>query len=99
METQLWSLQDAKAQFSRLVDSAMHGRAQRVTRHGKPAVVIVAESDYISLQRSAVAQAPSFLAHLLAIPKPAKSPTTKRGATQPAALDRAKITLRDIDFS
>ena len=99
METQLWSLQDAKAQFSHLVDSAMHGRAQHVTRHGKPAVVIVAESDYLSLQRSAVAQAPSFLAHLLAIPKTAKSPAAKGSAVEPAKAERAKITLRDIDFS
>ena len=99
METQSWSLQDAKARFSHLVDSAMHGRAQHVTRHGKPAVVIVAESDYVSLQRSAVAQAPSFLEHLLAIPKPAKPIAAKRGTVKPAEPDRAKITLRDIDFS
>lgn len=96
METQLWSLQDAKAQFSHLVDSAMHGRAQHVTRHGKPAVVIVAESDYIFLQRSAVAQAPSFVAHLLAMPKPAAS---KRSPAKPAEPTRTKIALRDIDFS
>jgi antitoxin Phd len=96
METQLWSLQDAKAQFSHLVDSAMHGRAQHVTRHGKPAVVVLAETDYIALQRSAAAQAPGFVAHLLAIPKPAAG---KRGAAKPSESTRAKITLRDIDFS
>lgn len=96
METQLWSLQDAKAQFSHLVDSAMHGRAQRVTRHGKPAVVVLAETDYIALQRSAAAQAPGFVAHLLAMPKPAAS---KRSIAKPAEPARAKIALRDIDFS
>jgi PHD/YefM family antitoxin component YafN of YafNO toxin-antitoxin module len=26
----------------------MHGRAQHVTRHGKPAVVVLAETDYIA---------------------------------------------------
>ncbi len=106
METQLWSLQDAKAQFSQLVESAMHGRAQHVTRHGKPAVVIVAETEYIALQRSAAALAPGFVAHLLAIPKPAKSTPAKSrpaagkgGAAKHATPARTNITLRDIDFS
>ncbi|NJM44527.1 MAG: type II toxin-antitoxin system Phd/YefM family antitoxin [Brachymonas sp.] len=96
MENQLWSLQDAKAQFSHLVESALHGRAQHVTRHGKPAVVVLAESDYIALQRSAAAQAPGFVAHLLAIPKPTPAKRAKAKQAEPA---RAKIALRDIDFS
>jgi antitoxin Phd len=96
METQLWSLQDAKARFSHLVESALHGRAQHVTRHGKPAVVVLAESDYIALQRSAAALAPGFVAHLLAIPKPTPA---KRAKLKPAEPARAKIALRDIDFS
>jgi antitoxin Phd len=98
METQLWSLQDAKAQFSHLVESALHGRAQHVTRHGKPAVVVLAETDYIALQRSAAAQAPGFVAHLLNIPKPSQQGTKAKSktTTEPA---RAKIALRDIDFS
>jgi antitoxin Phd len=96
MEAQQWSLQNAKAQFSHLVNSAMHGRAQHVTRHGKPAVVVLAETDYIALQRSAAAQAPGFVAHLLAIPKPAAS---KRDSAKPIEPARTKIALRDIDFS
>ena len=31
----LWRLQDAKAQFSAVVDAALHGEAQLVTRRGK----------------------------------------------------------------
>jgi antitoxin Phd len=102
METAMWSLQDAKAQFSHLVDSALHGQAQHVTRHGKPAVVVLAEAeaeaDYIALQRNAAAQAPGFVAHLLSMPKPSR-PAAKaksKAATQPA---RTQLVLRDIDFS
>jgi len=36
-----WQLQDAKAHFSSLVDAALTGRPQCVSRHGKDAVVIV----------------------------------------------------------
>ncbi len=96
METQLWSLQDAKAQFSHLVESALHGRAQHVTRHGKPAVVVLAESDYIALQRSAAAQAPGFVAHLLAMPKPTQAKRATAESKEPA---RTKIALREIDFT
>jgi antitoxin Phd len=98
METAMWSLQDAKAQFSHLVDSALHGRVQHVTRHGKPAVVVLAERDYAALSRNAAAQAPGFVAHLLSMPKPSR-PAAKaksKAATQPA---RTQLVLRDIDFS
>ncbi len=36
-----WQLQDAKAHFSSVVDAALAGRPQCVSRHGKDAVVIV----------------------------------------------------------
>ena len=67
-----WRLQDAKAQFSALVDNAMRGVPQHVTRSGKRAVVVLSEVDFEALQRSATgrAHAPlSFVEHLLAIPK------------------------------
>ena len=34
-----WPLQDAKDRFSAVVDAAVAGDPQRVTRRGKPAVV------------------------------------------------------------
>jgi prevent-host-death family protein len=40
-ESNIWKLQDAKARFSELVRRARAGRPQRVTVHGKRAVVIV----------------------------------------------------------
>jgi antitoxin Phd len=95
MEAQLWKLEDAKAQFSHLVESALNGQVQRVTRRGKPAVVIVAEAEFLALQRHAAAQAPSFVEHLLAIPKQQKL----RRAPQKSQETRAKLALREIDFS
>ena len=36
-----WPLQDAKNKFSALVNAALAGAPQRVTRRGQPAVVVV----------------------------------------------------------
>lgn len=36
-----WPLQDAKAQFSEVVQRAMDGEPQCISRHGKDAVIIV----------------------------------------------------------
>lgn len=89
-----WRLQDAKAQFSALVDNAMRGVPQHVTRSGKRAVVVLSELDFEALQRSAAgrAHAPlSFIEHLLAIPKANVSdmPDTPRLSIEP----------REVDFS
>jgi antitoxin Phd len=40
-EADTWKLQDAKARFSELVRRARGGKPQRVTVHGKEAVIIV----------------------------------------------------------
>ena len=40
-ESSVWKLQDAKARFSEVVRRARAGEPQRVTVHGKQAVVIV----------------------------------------------------------
>jgi antitoxin Phd len=41
-----WKLQDAKAHFSQLVREAQQQGPQRVTLHGKDAVVILSAEDY-----------------------------------------------------
>ena len=92
--SQPWRLQDAKAQFSALVDNAMRGVPQHVTRSGKRAVVVLSEQDFEALQRGAASSfaAPvSFVEHLLAIPKVATDelPNDQRLNVQP----------RNIDFS
>ncbi|WP_293914790.1 type II toxin-antitoxin system Phd/YefM family antitoxin [Deinococcus sp.] len=38
---QVWRLEEAKARFSQVVDQAISGQPQRVTRRGKDAVVVV----------------------------------------------------------
>ena len=44
-----WQLKDAKARFSELFTRALE-RPQRVTRHGRQAVVVLAEEEYRRLQ-------------------------------------------------
>jgi prevent-host-death family protein len=85
-------LQDAKARFSQIVSAAMRGRPQHVTRRGKPAVVIVGATDYERLSNAERKPVPSFIDHLLAIPKPPKS---ERSASEP----RPKVRPRDVDLS
>ena len=45
MSSATWSLQDAKNGFSAVVSAALKGVPQTVTRHGRPAVVVVAVVD------------------------------------------------------
>lgn len=59
-----WTLQDAKNQFSALVDAALTDRPQFVTRRGRPAVVVLATSDYERLAQAQAQAMPSFKAHL-----------------------------------
>ena len=63
-----WSIQDAKNRFSEVVEAAQR-KPQTVTKHGKPAVVVVAADDYERLMHLERAQAPSFAELLLAIPQ------------------------------
>lgn len=44
-----WPVQDAKARFSAMLDRAARSGPQRVTRHGKPVAVVLAEADYLQL--------------------------------------------------
>jgi prevent-host-death family protein len=47
------SINRARAQFSKLVERALAGEPQRVTRYGKEAVVIVSEQEWRARSRSA----------------------------------------------
>ncbi len=68
MRRSSWSVQDAKNSFSSVVDAARR-EPQTVTKHGKPAVVIVAAEEYERLRRQQRSGASSFKQHLLTIPK------------------------------
>jgi antitoxin Phd len=51
MASHVWQLQEAKNHFSEVVDLAMKQGAQTVTKHGKPAVVIVSVEEYESTRK------------------------------------------------
>jgi len=86
MNTVSWRLQDAKNQFSKVVDAALHGEPQHVTRRGRDAVVVVAAADYARMLRHERADSPGFVAHLLAMPQ---------GDSEFA---RANLNFRDTKF-
>ncbi|MFV2055225.1 MAG: type II toxin-antitoxin system Phd/YefM family antitoxin [Thiohalomonadales bacterium] len=44
-----WQLQQAKSQFSKLVDDAIKIEPQIVTRHGSKAVVVISYENYCAL--------------------------------------------------
>lgn len=79
-----WKLEDAKDQFSRLVRRAMAGEPQRVTRHGRDAVVVISAEEYDRLTRPPV----GIVAFLVG------SPLADVGLD----LSRAPDTGRDIDL-
>jgi prevent-host-death family protein len=64
-----WQLQDAKNRFSAVVEAALTGEPQEVTRRGKPVVVVVAFEEYQRLCKRDAENTSSFVDLLLAIPK------------------------------
>lgn len=81
----MWTLQDAKNRFSAVVDAALAGVPQEVTRRGKPAVVVLAAQEYQRLLEGAVEHRESFTEHLLAFP----------GSEE---LPRAEVKPREVTF-
>ncbi|MFV2054425.1 type II toxin-antitoxin system Phd/YefM family antitoxin [Aliiroseovarius sp. YM-037] len=64
----MWTLQDAKNKFSAVVEAALAGTPQEVTRRGRPAVVVLSIEEYHRLLNSAVQARESFADHLMAFP-------------------------------
>jgi antitoxin Phd len=81
-----WSLHDAKNRFSAVVEAAVKGIPQTVTKHGKPAVVVVSFAEYQRLTGQETARKPSFIDHLLAMPR------------DDGEFERLQIEPRDIEF-
>ena len=81
-----WALQDAKNRFSAVVDAALAGNPQRVTRRGKPAVVVVAVEEYERLRHLEKAEAPTLADMLLAIPRDDEE------------FDRFRLPPRSVEF-
>ena len=82
-----WALQDAKNRFSAVVDAALAGEPQQVTRRGKPAVVVLSVKEYNLLRNQPYGNAPSFIEHLLAIPKGGDEFDFERIPLAPRSLD------------
>lgn len=78
-----WQLQDAKNQFSRVVQQALASGAQTITRHGKAVAVILSHAEY--LERTGGGKK-SFSEMLLSMPK------------VDLQLDRVKDKVRSINL-
>lgn len=61
-----WSVQDARAHFGDVIDAALKGRPQRVTRRGKDAVVVVSEAEWRRVARPNPGKAAMNLGEFLA---------------------------------
>lgn len=85
MAQRSWSVQDAKNRFSEVVEAARR-KPQTVTKHGKPAVVVVDVEEYERLRRLERAQAPSLSELLLAMPQDG------------GEFSRIEARLRDVKF-
>ena len=79
------SLQDAKNRFSAVVEAALAGRPQMVTKRGKPAVVVLSAEEYGRLVQDAKGARERFADHLMAFPGDADIP-------------RANVRPRDADL-
>src|SRR5580692_7541066 len=88
--TREWSQQDAKNKLSEVVDAAVHGLPQLVTRRGVKTAVVMSYRDYTRVATIVEAPRPSFEAFLGAIPKP--------GADSDDEFERIQIVPRDVDF-
>ncbi len=90
MAAPTWSVQDAKNKFSAVVDAAQR-EPQTVTKHGKPAAVVISSDEYLRLQLLVQSRKPSksFVEHLLSIPQ-----TEEPGDI----FERVPATARDVEL-
>lgn len=82
-----WRLQDAESQFGEVVEAALKGEPQHISRRGREAVVLLSEKSYRALQKSARVATSGFVAHLMAIPK---------GGI--LSDDRVSLNLREVEL-
>jgi antitoxin Phd len=85
MFAKTWSVQEAKNRFSAVVEAARR-EPQIVTKHGKPAVVILDAAEYQRLRQLERATAPSFAEVLLSMPQ------------DDGSFAGARVRPRDVDL-
>ncbi len=83
----IWQLQDAKNQFSKVVQKAQQEGPQVVTLRGEPAVVVISARDYNEMRSNR----PTLVDDLLAGPH-------WDDELVEAVTDRAKLPSRDVSF-
>ncbi|CAA6604423.1 Prevent-host-death protein [Rhodospirillaceae bacterium LM-1] len=81
-----WPLQDAKNSFSAVVAAAEKGKPQLVTKHGRPAVVVVEAQAFERMAANEKKNRPSFVDLLFAMPK------------DDGAFERIEANMRDVEF-
>lgn len=85
-----WSLQDAKNHFSEVVRAAERDGPQTVTRHGKPAAVVISTEEYERLKDPNRRRYKNFGELLLAMPQGGDDDIWDNL--------RQPMTMRDIEF-
>lgn len=75
-------IRDAKASFSAVVEAAERGEPTVITKHGRPAAMVVPVEEGHRLYRR---NKPSFIEHLLSIPGPLE-------------IERDQRPLREVEF-
>lgn len=83
----VWRLQDAKNRFSAVVDAALNGEPQKVTRRGVWVSVVLSAEEYERLRRLDQGSAPSLGAMLLQMPQ------------DDEGFERLPLTPRDVPCS
>ncbi|ACL73165.1 type II toxin-antitoxin system Phd/YefM family antitoxin [Thioalkalivibrio sulfidiphilus] len=86
MASSTWSLHDAKNRFSAVVDAALRGEPQWVTRRGKRVGVVLSAEMFERLKQLEQVAAPSFNSVLLDMPQD----------DQP--FERLPLRQRDVEF-
>ena len=84
----MWTLHEAKNKFSAVVEAALAGRPQGISRRGQP-VVVVSAASYEQLLAEARQVRGSFVDHLLAMPS--------EGAVE-QGIGRTKVAPRHVSF-
>ena len=87
----MWTLQDAKNKFSAVVDAALAGQPQQVSRRGKPAVVVISVEEFARLNAAVAKDRGSFVDHLMARP-------VIEGEEDWLIPDRTRAVPRDVEF-
>ena len=85
----MWSVREARNKFSAVVEAALAGRPQVISRRGQPAVIVVSAASYEQLLAEARQARGSFVDHLLAMPS--------EGAVE-QGIGRTKVAPRDVSF-